>query len=59
MPKLINLSSIVNPENNKEIENAIQILSLKINIKTGYYYRNFNYIMNYIIMNYMNDTLKL
>jgi len=35
MPKLVHLSSIINPENNKEIENAIQILSLKINIKTG------------------------
>ncbi|ORX87055.1 P-loop containing nucleoside triphosphate hydrolase protein [Anaeromyces robustus] len=34
MPKLIHLLHIINPENNKEIDNAIQILSLKINIKT-------------------------
>jgi RecA/RadA recombinase len=34
MPKLIHLLHIINPENNKDISNAVQLLSLKINIKT-------------------------
>jgi len=38
MPKLIHLLHIINPENNKDISNAVQLLSLKINIKTGYIY---------------------
>jgi len=38
MPKLSNLLHIINPENSKEIESAIQLLSSKINIKTGYYF---------------------
>lgn len=35
MPKLLHLLHIINPEKNEEIEEAIKLLSLKINIRTG------------------------